>query len=327
MAEKKSWVLPPRLRPKPDTLTYDLSARLPAMTLVNAEVPEDAFTATALGTHRIGNGIVIEHGLHRMVLTIGYLITEASSLWLTTAAGQAIEGHPMGYDQASGFGLIMPLGPIDAPPLSFGNSAPLTPGDPLTIIGYGGVEHALAAQLVARREFAGYWEYLLDDALFSAPAHPLWGGSAMLDDSGALVGVGSLLIQEAVDGERFDVNMFVPIDLLLPILDELVQYGRVNRPPRPWLGLYTGEQHPGKIQIGGVLPQSPAQRAGLTANDRILEVSGVPVTSLPEFYRAVWHCGQAGADVPLTISRGRNTLNVTVRSANRDDLLKKPRSH
>ena len=326
MVDTKEWALPPQLRPKPENLAYALDSRLNSMVLVHADVPEDAFTASVLGTQRVGNGVLITHESRQVVLTIGYLITEAEGIWLTADGGQVVPGHALAYDQVTGFGLVMPLGPLNAPSLALGSSASLNPGDELSVIGFGGTEHALATRLIARREFAGYWEYLLDEALFTAPAYPLWGGSALLDAAGHIAGIGSLLIQETIEGERFDVNLFVPIELLHPILEPLVSFGRVNRPPRPWLGLYTGEQQ-GNLLVGGVMPQGPAHRAGVAPDDQILEVGGDEVTSLAEFYRAIWSRGDAGVAVPLTIQRGEETLHLTLHSISRELMLKQPQRH
>jgi S1-C subfamily serine protease len=326
MVDTKEWALPPKLRPKAETLGFDLDGRLKSMVLVHAEVPEDAFTASILGTERVGNGVVITHDGRQVVLTIGYLITESEAIWLTAAGGQVVQGHAMAYDQVTGFGLVLPLARLNVPSLPLGSSAALNPGDELTVIGFGGAEHALATRLIARREFAGYWEYLLDEALFTAPAYPLWGGSALLDPTGHVAGIGSLLIQETIDGERFDVNLFVPVELLRPILEPLVTFGRVNRAARPWLGLYTGEQQ-GNLLVGGVMPDGPAHRAGVAPDDQILEVAGDAVTSLAEFYRAIWSRGDAGAEVPLTIQRGEQTLQLTLHSTSRELMLKQPQRH
>jgi S1-C subfamily serine protease len=326
MVDTKEWALPPQLRPKAETLGFDLDGCLKSMVLVHSEVPEDAFTAGVLGTRRVGNGVVITHDGRQVVLTIGYLITEAEGIWLTAAGGQVVQGHALAYDQVTGFGLVMPLGRLNVPSLPLGSSAALNPGDELTVIGFGGAEHALASRLVARREFAGYWEYLLDEALFTAPAYPLWGGSALLDQTGHVAGIGSLLIQETIDGERFDVNLFVPVELLRPILEPLVTFGRVNRAARPWLGLYTGEQQ-GNLLVGGVMPEGPAHRAGIAPDDQVLEVAGDAVTSLAEFYRAIWSRGDAGVEVPLTIQRGERTLHLTLQSISREQMLKQPQRH
>ena len=219
------------MRPKPEDWRFDLDHALDAVVLVRAEIPEDAFTAPILGTERAGNGVVIrEDGL---VLTIGYLITEASVIWLTTNKGAAIGGFPLAYDQATGFGLVQPLGKLGVRPIERGSAAAIRVGENVVVAGHGGRAHALKATVFAKREFAGYWEYVLDEALFTAPAHPQWGGAALIDADGKLVGIGSLLVQEKIDAGTLQGNMFVPIDLLDPILDDMVKTGRAGARAAP----------------------------------------------------------------------------------------------
>jgi len=194
MAEPSQWAFPAALQPNPADTRFDLQAAFDAVVLVRAEVPEDAFTAQILGTERVGNGVVIrDDGL---VLTIGYLITEATTVWLNTNKGTAVAGHPLAYDQPTGLGLIQPLGRLGAPALSRGSAASCRVGDQVVLAGHGGRRHALKARLIAKREFAGYWEYVLDEALFTAPAHPHWSGAALISADGRLLGVGSLMVQE-----------------------------------------------------------------------------------------------------------------------------------
>src|SRR5689334_22679927 len=233
MAKKEGeWAFPVEMRPRPEEWRFDLQKALDSVVGLRAEIPEDAFTAQILGTERAGNGVVIrEDGL---VLTIGYLITEASAIWLTTNRGAAVAGHPLAYDQATGFGLVQPLGRLDARPLARGSAAACRVGDEVIVAGHGGLAHALKARIIAKREFAGYWEYVLEEALFTAPAHPQWGGAALVGPDGRLLGIGSLLVQESAAGKAVDGNMFVPIDLLAPILSDLLTLGRAARPPRAW---------------------------------------------------------------------------------------------
>jgi S1-C subfamily serine protease len=324
MAEREQWAFRQRLQPKPDETAFDLERALDAMVLIHAKVPADGYTANNLGTERGGYGAVIrEDGL---VLTIGYLVTEATQIWLTTNRGAVVEGYPLAYDRTTGFALIQPLGRLDAPALALGRSADAKVGDATFVLGHGGRAHALKTQLVAKSEFAGPWEYLLDEALFTTPAHPQWGGAALLDGRGELIGTGSLLVQQEVKGEGAHVNMFVPVDLLTPILDGMLQTGRSPHPPCPWLGMRTLEAED-KLVVASVAARGPAARAGVREGDQVRGVETTVVHSLAELFRAVRRLGAAGVEVPLAIARGGEVLRIVVKSADRDDYLKKPNLH
>ena len=224
MAQQKEWEFPAEMRPRPEDWRFDLDAALDAVVMVRSEIPEDAFTAPLLGTERAGNGVVIrDDGL---ILTIGYLITEASTIWLRTNKGTVVPGFPIGYDQATGFGLVQPLGKLGVKALERGSASSCRVGENVVVAGNGGRPHALRATVFAKREFAGYWEYALDEAIFTAPAHPQWGGAALIGSDGKMLALGSLLVQEKVDGGTLQGNMLVPIDLLAPILDDLLKLGR-----------------------------------------------------------------------------------------------------
>ena len=300
MTDPDDWAFPSELRPRPEEWRFDLDLALDSLVLVRAEIPEDAFTAQILGTERLGNGVVIrDDGL---VLTIGYLITEATSVWLTTAQGAVVPAHPLAYDQPTGFGLVLPLGKLGVPALPRGSAARCQVGEDVVVAGHGGRAHALKAKLFDKREFAGYWEYVLDEALFAEPAHPQWGGSALIGADGRLLGIGSLLVEEKAGERSVQGNMFVPVDLLEPILEDLVTRGRARRPARPWLGMYTTEIG-NKLVVAGLAPEAPAERAGLKLGDVVVEVSEQRVRGLAELFRSIWRLGPAGCEVPLTISR------------------------
>jgi S1-C subfamily serine protease len=324
MPESKDWSFPDELQPESQELPFDFGAALDAVVMLRAEIPEDAFTASILGTERIGNGVVIrEDGL---VLTIGYLITEAQGIWLTTNRGAAVPGYPLAYDQATGFGLVQPLAGLPAPWLARGSAADCRRGDKVIVIGHGGGAHALKAEVIARREFAGYWEYVLDEAIFTAPAHPQWGGAAILDMQGRLIGIGSLLVEETHDGEAIQGNMVVPINLLEPVLEDMLKRGRPDRPPRPWLGMYTAEVK-GHLAVAGLADGGPAEQAGVQTGDLVLEVAGERATGLADLFHKVWRLGPAGTEIPLTLARDGTLVRVTLRSADRNDFLKKPQLH
>jgi S1-C subfamily serine protease len=320
--DEPSWALPPELRPDPHRLGFDLEAALNAMVRLSIEVPEEAYTAPLLGTERHGNGCVI--GADGLVLTIGYLITEAQTIWITDHRGRSVPGHALGVDFASGLGLVLPAMPLDAPALARGASAAPAIGDELLVLGHGGIGHALTARLVERKTFAGYWEYVLDDALYTSPAHPHWSGSAVVDGRGRLIGVGSLLVQEPGPEGARHANMSVPVDPLEPILDELRTYGRPNRPPRPWLGFFV-QEHQGRLLVGGLVMRGPAAQAGIEVGDDVQAVAGRPVKSLVELFRSIWAQGPAGTVIALTLRREGESREVRVRSIDRDSILWQPK--
>lgn len=321
MADSTHWAFPPEMQPKSDDVGFDLTYALNAVVAMRVDVVEDAFTASVLGTERTGNGVVISDD--GIVLTIGYLITEADSIWLTTNGGNAVPGHALAYDQVTGLGLVMPLGSLGVAPLPRVDLASADLDDDVYVIGHGGRAHALRAKVFSRREFAGYWEYLLDEALFTTPPHPEWSGAALLDANGRLIGVGSLFVQEADGDETVKGNMFVPSELIDPILDDMLKLGRVDRPPRPWLGIYTAETGDG-IAIQGLAHGGPAERAGVHLGDIVRDVGGSPVSGLGDFYRSLWMRGPAGTAIPLTVARGGGLKRVSVQSVDRNALLKKP---
>jgi len=320
--DETSWALPPEVRPEPGRLAFDLDAALDSMVWLSIRVPDEAYTAPLLGTERIGNGCVI--GDDGLVLTIGYLITEAQTIWITDHRGRTVPGHALGVDFASGLGLVLPAMPLDVPTLMRSPSAAVAIGEELLVLGHGGIGHALAAKLHERKTFAGYWEYVLDDALYTSPAHPRWSGSAVVDREGRLIGVGSLLVQEAgADGTK-QANMSVPVDLLEPILDDVRRQGRPNRPPRPWLGFFV-QEHEGRLVVGGLSMRGPAARAGIEPGDEIKAVAGQGVESLVELFRAIWAQGPAGTTIALTLRREGRTHDVRVASIDRDSILWRPR--
>ena len=318
------WAFPDELQPSPEDVDFDLDVALNALVTLRAEVPEDAFTASALGTERIGNGVVLdEDGL---VLTIGYLIAEATSIWLTSNAGLPVAAYSLAYDHVTGFGLVRAVEPLKATFLQRGTADSCNRGDRVFVIGQGGRAHALKANLIDKREFAGYWEYLLDQALFTAPAHPEWGGAALVGEDGKLLGVGSLLVQEIVGGENVQANMLVPIDLLNDTLDDLLATGRSAVQPRPWLGMFTMESER-QLVVTGLARRGPAATAGVRPGDVVREVDGERVLTLAQMLSAIWRLGPAGVTVPLTLSRGGQVRSYSIESANRADFLKKPVLH
>jgi S1-C subfamily serine protease len=323
MASLVEWKVPQSVQPRAEDYSYDLERALSSVVGLHSIVPPDAFTADTLGAERAGNGVLIDDGL---VLTIGYLITEADTVWLHLGDGHVVQGHALGFDSETGFGLVQALGKIDLPSLTIGSSKAVEVGERVVVGGAGGRTRSLAGRVAAKQEFAGYWEYVLDEAIFTYPAHPNWGGTALIAASGQLAGIGSLQLERAREGKNEHLNMIVPIDLLKPILDDLRKFGRVNRPVRPWLGLYSTEIED-RVVVVGIAPKGPASRAEIKTGDVVVAVKGERVSTLGGFYRKVWALGQAGVEVPLTLYRDGVTFDVGVNSSDRTKFLKGPRLH
>ncbi len=323
MASLIEWKVPQAVQPRAEDYPYDLERALSAVVGLHSIVPPDAFTADTLGAERAGNGVLIDDGV---VLTIGYLITEADTVWLHLGDGRVVQGHALGFDQETGFGLVQALGKIDLPVLEIGSSKAAEVGERVVVGGAGGRTRSLAGRVAAKQEFAGYWEYVLDEAIFTYPAHPNWGGTALISGAGKLIGIGSLQLERAREGKSEHLNMVVPIDLLNPVLDDLRKFGRVNRPARPWLGLYSTEIED-RIVVVGIAPKGPAARAEIKTGDVVVAVKGERVSTLAAFYRNVWALGRAGVEVPLTLYREGVTFDVRVNSSDRAKFLKGPRLH
>ena len=287
---------------------------------VSATIPGDTFTAGILGTRRSGSGIVIDAG--GLVLTIGYLILEAATVDLTEADGRVVPAEVVAYDFETGFGLVRAALPLASPPVRLGRSADLREGDPVLVLAHAGAGPPQGAEVVSRRTFAGYWEYLLDDAIFTAPPHPGFGGAGLIDAGGTLVGIGSLFVGDAAAGRPLPGNMFVPIDALKPILADLIAFGRSTAPPRPWLGLIT-RQVGRALVVVRVTPDGPAAAAGLRPGDAIVGVAGARIAGMEDFYRKVRALGDAGVEVPIdTLVHGSGTRRIIVQSSDRYRFLR-----
>ncbi|HTJ03567.1 MAG TPA: S1C family serine protease [Methylovirgula sp.] len=324
--DEDDWEVPAEAQPRPSDYCFDLDATLASVVALTARIPGDAHTAEALGVERSGNAVVI--GSDNLLLTIGYLIVEAREIWLTTNTGRVLSAHVVAYDFATGFGLIQAQGPLECQPLTLGDSRQARPGDRVVLAAAGGRQGALAAHIVARQQFAGYWEYVLEDAIFTAPAHPHWGGAALINSNGELWGVGSLQVPHQMHGEQIiPLNMIVPIEALTPILADLRNLGRANRLARPWLGIFAAEATGGGIVIIGLAGDGPARRAGLREGDLVISVAGRDVNHLADFFQSIWTLGAAGVEVPLRIDREGDVFDMRVTSADRYRFLKKAPLH
>jgi len=273
-----------------------------------------------LGENREGTGVVIDDRGH--IITIGYIVIEADSIEVTTQDDRTVPATLVGYDHASGFGLLRPGAPLGVKPMPLGQAADLALREPVMVLPAGGREMASLAYVVSKRKFAASWEYLLESAIFTAPATEQWAGAALVSREGKLVGIGSLLVRETIEGgAQVPGNMFVPIDLLRPILADLIAKGRRKEPPRPWMGMATEEMH-GRLLVTRVSPEGPADKAGIKNGDIVVGVGRDPVTNHEELYRKVWGLGAAGIDVPLKILQGVDLRELKLRSIDRFQYFK-----
>lgn len=302
--------------PGVSNLPQAVAGALSAVVGLRTTVPKDRRSAQTLGTEREGHGALI--GADGLIVTIGYLIMEADTVTITDIDGIEWPAYIVGYDYESGFGLVRTERPIRPKHLALGDSDTLELRSEAYVAGLGGEKATLKVKVAGRREFAGYWEYLLENAIFTVPAYPLWGGSALIGQDGSLLGIGSLLVQEALGpgAPAFPGNMYVPINRLKPIFEELVTKGRLATPPRPWLGLYTVE-HMGQLVVGGISDGGPADRAGLQRGDILHALNGDVLDDVADFYRKLWASGPAGAAVTLRMERDNDAFEVTVRTGDR----------
>ena len=291
-----------------------------AVVRIKTFINPDGRSVSNLGRERDGSGILIdENGL---VLTIGYLMVEAHAAEVTTSTGRTMPASVVGYDHDTGLGLLRTIEPLKLKALPIGTAADLKEGDPVLVSSFGGVGMVAAVRVASRRVFAGSWEYLIDRAIFTAPAHPAWSGAALINRGGKLVGVGSLIVGDAAGNkDNSPGNMFVPIDVLMPIFGDLLANGRVSGPGKPWIGV-SADEMAGRLTVSRVTPESPAEKAGIKRGDVVVGIGGEVTTTLPDFYRKLWSLGSAGVSVPLDVLQSGNSRRIDVPSAHRLDHLK-----
>lgn len=294
---------------------------LKAIVKVRAVIHDDAVTAQSLGTEREGNGVLIDPAGH--ILTIGYLILESKIIEVTGPDGQVMDATFIGYDYDTGFGLLRVNKALNLTPMKLGSSSKLKAGEPALVADHKGSESVLGVRIAARQEFTGYWEYLLESAIYTIPPFQNYGGAALIGSDGYLLGIGSIFTQIDVPGfGPLPANMFVPIDLLKPILKDLKSAGRSRNPPKPWLGMHTDESH-GRVFLIRIHPRGPAQKANLQVGDLIVKVNNQSVEGQADFFRKVWALGTAGVKVPLSILRGTKIQDITLQSADRYQFIKR----
>ena len=291
-----------------------------AVVAIRVKAIPNARSNETLGQERLGSGVLIADNL---VLTIGYLILEADAVEVTDADGTKVPAAVVAYDHATGFGLVRPMAPLGEKPIALGSAGPVAQLDRMMIVNGGEEQTVSVATVVSKRRFAGYWEYLIDNAIFTTPPRFDHSGAALINARGELVGIGSLLVMDALTpGEKLPGNMFVPVDLIKPILDEMVRTGAQRESHRPWLGVNSLEED-GRVKVMQVNEDSPAAIAGISAGDIILTIDGQPVESLEKFYRALWKRGPAGVKVVLGVLHGPQMKEVTVQSIDRRDFMRR----
>ncbi len=293
---------------------------LTAVVGIHATVPAQARTAGSLGKERVGSGVLIDS--NGLIVTIGYLILEAEQVEIVLPGGELVPVKLLAYDYETGFGLLRATADMNIRPMELGSSTGLTPGEKLLIASYGGSQTVRPAMFTGEREFAGYWEYLLEDALFTIPPYPRFGGAALITPSGKLIGIGSLAVGDAIIGEQMvPGNMFLPIDRLKSVLGDLLSDGRSSGPRRPWLGIYT-EEVEGGLLVQRVADDGPAMAAGIKPGDIIAAAGGEPVDSMADFYRKVWAQGEPGDMISITVIKGTDVYELAIRSGDRYQWLR-----
>jgi serine protease Do len=297
----------------------EVEATLSAVVRVQSRILAEARTAETLGLRREGSGVLVREGY---VLTIGYLVIEAESIEITGSDGKSAPATLAAYDHQTGVGLLRLVAPLAGRPMPLGDSRALEERDAAMVVGAGGADAVHLVQVASRRPFAGSWEYLLDAPIITYPPVPNWSGAALLSARGELLGIGSLVVPDIGAGAPMPGNLFVPIEVVAPILDDLVARGRAARAVRPWLGLNAQELH-GRLIVARVAPEGPAERAGLRPGDLLEAVEGEAVGSLVDFYRKVWARGAAGAEVRLRVLQDGETKDVRVRSMDRLEHLRR----
>ncbi len=312
-------------RPDPADYRFELPDVLRSVVQLRSQAPEDAFSSSYLGTEREGNAILV--GEDDLFLTIGYLIAETDHIVLGSDETGVTQAQVLAYDYETGFGILRGGSSLGARPIALGETGGLSEKDWVVAAARGGIGNAIKAQIVSKREFAGYWEYLLDEAIFTAPPHPHWSGAALIDDLGRLVGLGSLFVQDAEPGGGPSAgNMFIPIDLYKATVDDLLRYGRRPGPSRPWLGIYSIEAL-GRVLITSVSERGPCAESNVEAGDVVLAVNDTSVGSIAEMYRRMWNTGPAGSTVALRLLRDGEVHDVEIVSADRETFMKSPRAH
>ena len=288
---------------------------------IAAQIPPGARSARSLGTERQGSGVVI--GSDGLVLTVGYLILEATRVVVTSPSGDEVEAKVVAYDYDTGFGLLRARFNERVKAIEMASAKELKHGDQVYVASRIADLDVTAATVISRREFAGYWEYLLADAIFTTPQYPAFGGAPLLTADGRLVGIGSLAVRNAAGENVFTPgNMFIPIDQLPPVLGDLLALGKRSGKERVWLGIWSNVGENGEVAIGGVQPDSPASRAGIQRGDVIVKVEGQSVAGQADLYKKLWAAGDKAPEIALTLKRNGATVEQKVQAIGRSAFFK-----
>lgn len=305
----------------------EIKEKLKSIVSISSLVPEHAQTATILGTKRTGNGVLVNQ--MGLIVTIGYLIAEAKQIWITTAHDETVMADTVLYDYESGLGLLKPLGPISIPSVIVANrDKKVNVGDKgYLLAGFGGLEQTIAVDITSCDSFTGYWEYVLEQAFYTAPAHPSWGGAALLNKRGELAGIGSLYLENPpTSNTEFSGNLCVPIELLWPSFWELRESGNTINNNRPYLGFFVSQVE-GQFRVLGLYNSSPAALAGIKTGDIINSINGVVPQTLSHLFKLIWKAGPAGTVISIEIESRDKHTSIDVMSAERKAIWINPTLH
>ena len=289
---------------------------------IDSIVPADARTANSLGTIRGGNGIVIDD---KHILTIGYIVVEAETITITLPNGGVVPAELAGYDHTTGFGILKTILPSKLTPLQIGNSDKLNKEDLLYVLPYLTEGAPSAVKMVSRRSFTGWWEYFLDKPIYTHPMNTSFAGSALINEFGELLGIGSLYVSDAAaEGVPMPGNLFVPINDLKPILNDLIVNGKRTADVKPYMGL-TSNDDTGKVMVTRVNDDGPAAKAGFKENDIILKVNKINIQDTEKFYKTVWSQGGPGTLLDFEIERNNQIISLKLTTMDRNDFFVKPK--
>jgi serine protease Do len=289
---------------------------------IDSIVPSDARTANSLGTIRGGNGIVIDD---KHILTIGYIVVEAETITITLPNGGVVPAELAGYDHTTGFGILKTILPSKLTPIQIGNSDKLNKEDLLYVLPYLTEGAPSAVKMVSRRSFTGWWEYFLDKPIYTHPMNTSFAGSALINEFGELLGIGSLYVSDAAaEGILSPGNLFVPINDLKPILNDLIANGKRTADVKPYMGL-TSNDDTGKVMVTRVNDDGPAAKAGFKENDIILKVNKINIQDTEKFYKTVWSQGGPGTLLDFEIERNNQIISLKLTTMDRNDFFVKPK--